>query len=194
MSEQVMYIYFDRETGRIKGISNGPDDNADYITVPLSQVIDIIDGKREINEYKVFYNSKTKQLELGLKYKHILDEYSVNDIIYEIPEINVDDADVTLIQDIVNSCWKVKIGEQLKNSISDTGANLTGNTMISITAKSDPTILYKVLFVETSKAMSDNYYKIPFTMPFETQDIAISAYTTKRFDTYQLMRIFDETV
>jgi hypothetical protein len=46
--------------------------------------------------------------------------------------------------------------------------------------------------VHIGKTLSDNYCIVPFDMPFELTDSSISIYTSRRFDTYQFKRIFDE--
>jgi len=192
MSDRVAYVVFNKENGKIISISNIVTKEDTYITVPLSDVMSLKKGIEPLSNYSVQYNPKTKELELQSKYEHFLDSISVKDFIYEIPENEIDDADIQLVQDIPNTCWKIKVGNQLKKNIRAKGVNLNSSILFSVTAKGDPNILYKTLSVHVGQAMSDNYYVVPFSMPFETEKQVLSVYTARKFDTYSLTRIFNE--
>jgi len=190
MSEQMMYVFFERDSGRVTGVSNSPDENRDHVMVPISEVISILDGNEPTSNYMVQYNPKTKTLEFASKFEYVLDAYSINDFIYEIPEQG-NDADIIITQDIPNSCWRIEIGKELKNNLRSKGVSLNTNIMFSITEKGDPNILYKTLFVDFGRLVSDNYFIAPFDMPFESTNQPISVYTSRRFDTYQYKRIYE---
>jgi hypothetical protein len=192
MPEQIMYVSFEKDTGRILSISNERDDNANIIEVPLSEVKTLIEGKEPFSNYAVEYNAKTKTLEFANRFEHVFDHFSVNDFIYELPEEDIKDPDILLIQDVPNTCWKVQIGKDLKQNLRSRGVSLNTGMMFSITSKADPNVLYKTLSVHFGTVVNDNYCIIPFSMPFETEQESISVYTSRRFDTYQFKRIFDE--
>lgn len=192
MSEPLMYVVFDKDTGAILSIGNEKDDTTNYITAPLSEVLSLKQGVEPLTNYAVQYNPKTKDLELTSIFEQVLDLQSVNEFIYEIPEKEINDTDIDLVQDIPNACWKIKIGKGLKQSIKSKGVNLNSNMMFSVTEKGDPNILYKTLSAHIGQALSDNYYIVPFTMPFESTPCPISVYTARKFDTYRLTRIFNE--
>jgi hypothetical protein len=192
MSEKLTYVIFNKDTGEITGIRNSVDESDTYIQVPLKDVLSLKRGQESKKNYIVQYNPKSKTLELQSKYDQSFDAASVNDIIYEIPTDNVDDADVQIVQDIPNTCWKIKVGNTLKKNIKSKGINLNASMMFSITEKGDPNILYKTLSVHVGQALNDNYYVVPFSMPFEETNTPLSIYTVRRFDTYNLTRIFNE--
>lgn len=191
MSEQVVYVMFDKETGKVTSIGNEYDGISSYIGVPLSKVTSLIDGTESKSNYVVQYNPKLKSLELANKFEHTDESLGVKDFIYELPTEDLSDPDIIVIQDIPNTCWKVQIGKELKSNLRTKGASLNSNLLFSVTAKEDPNILYKTLFVEFNRVASDNYYIIPFSMPFETTNEEISIYTARRFDTYQFKRIYE---
>jgi hypothetical protein len=186
------FIIFNKDNGEIQSISNVANRSDSYIQVPLSDVMSLIDGVESIKNYHVQYNPKNKELELKSKYEFALDALTINDSIYEIPEALIDGADIQVVQDIPNTCWKIKLGDKLKENISRKGINLNTSFLFSITKKGDPNILYKTLSVHIGKTVADNYCVVPFDMPFETTDIPVSVYTARTFDTYQLTRIFNE--
>jgi len=191
MSQTMMYVTFERDTGKILGISP-KFEHENSIPVPLADVAGLLEGKERKRNYRVNYNPRTKQLELCDLHQEIFDGTSVNDFIYEIPEIKVDDADIVVEQDIPNTCWKVKLGKQLKKNLRKKGIRLNTVIAFSITAKHDPNILYKTLSIDFSRILNDNYAVVDFSMPFETKNTPISVFTARRFDSYEFKRIFNE--
>lgn len=188
MVEKIMYVQFEKDSGKILRI--GPSNSGDNtIEAPLSKVVNLLEGKESFKDYKVEYNSKSKSLELICVYDHIFEQLTVNEFIYEIPTDNLIEPDITVIQDIPNTCWKIQIGKELKRNIRSKGVTFNSNMLFSITAKGDPNVLYKTLSVHFGKVVNDNYFIAPFDMPFETTEEPISVYTPRRFDTYQFKRI-----
>lgn len=189
---KVAYVIFNKDNGEIQSISNVADSNDSYIQLPLADVMSLINGTENMSNYHVQYNPKTKELELKSKYEFALDALTVNDSIYELPEDTIEDADVQVIQDIPNTCWKITLGKSLKENIKRKGINLNASFLFSVTKKGDPNILYKTLSVHIGQTVADNYCIVPFDMPFEATKIPVSVYTARKFDTYQLTRILDE--
>lgn len=189
---KIAYVIFNKDSGEIESISNDVTNEDTYIQVPLADVLSLKTGVEDISNYHVQYNPKNKELELKSKYEFALDALTVNDSIYELPETLIDDADVQVIQDIPNTCWKIKLGNSIRDNIKRKGINLNANFLFSVTKKGDPNILYKTLSVHIGKTVADNYCIVPFDMPFETTKIPVSVYTARKFDTYQLTRILDE--
>jgi hypothetical protein len=189
---KLAYVIFNKDSGEIISVGNEASEADSYIQVPLVDVLTIIRGDERATNYHVQYNPKTKELEFQSKHEFTLDSTTVKDFIYELPQDSIDDADVQVIQDIPNSCWKIKLGDSLKSNIKNKGINLNARFLFSITKKGDPNILYKTLNVHMGQTVSDNYCIIPFDMSFETTSLPISVYTSRRFDTYQLTRIVNE--
>lgn len=192
MSETMMYVRFNSKTGEITGIGAQPHIEKASIAVPLDEVKPLLDGTIPWRSRRVQYNPKIKDLELVNANITEIHGNSINDFIYEIPEKEVEDPDFLIVQDVPNTCWKFYLGNKLRNNLKNSQINLTYNMMISVTAKGDPNILYKTLFVTLSQVLADNYVVLPFTMPFERTDENISVYTARRFDTYQFKRIFND--
>lgn len=187
-----MYVSFEKDTGRILSISNERDSTGNLIEAPLAEVKSLLEGKEPFSNYAVEYNAKTKTLEFANRFEHVFDHFSVNDFIYELPEEEIKDPDILLIQDIPNTCWKIQIGKDLKQNLRSKGVSLNTGMMFSITAKADPNVLYKTLSVHFGTVVNDNYCIVPFSMPFEMEKESVSVYTSRRFDTYQFKRIFNE--
>jgi len=186
-----MYVIFEKDTGKVLGISP-KSENQNSIPVNLSDVTGLLNGTESKRNYIVEYNSRNKQLELRHRNRESFDGSSVNDFIYEIPEGIIEDPDVVIEQDKPNTCWKIRLGTQLKKNLRKKGIKLNTSLSFSVTAKHDPNILYKTLSVDFARVLNDNYVVIDFSMPFEIENTPLSVFTARRFDTYQFKRISDE--
>jgi hypothetical protein len=186
------YVEFDSDTGKVLSArSSKPDGTNSYIEVTPDQIKTLKDGTERFDQYIVEYNGQTKTLELKYKNELKFDDLSVKEFIYNIPTNNIDDADITVIQDIDNTCWKILIGKAFKKSLKDKGIALNSTLYFSITAKNDPNILYKQIKCNFAESVRTNYFVIPFTEEFEYTLANISVYTVRLFDTYCFKRIKD---
>lgn len=187
MSQNIMHVSFQKDTGKVLGISSKTD-TENSIPVDLDKVLGILQGTDSKRNYRVEYNAKNKQLELVDIHKESFDGSSVNDFIYEIPEEEVEDPDIAIEQDIPNTCWKFTLGKSLKRNLKLKGVRLNNILKFSITAKHDPNILYKTIAVDFSQVFNKNSVILPFDSDFETSDLPISIFTARKFDSYQFTR------
>jgi len=188
MSSDVMYVQFEQETGEIVGISPRPSANHHDIEVELEEVVAILEGRERKKNYRVEYEPRKKKLALVNQHEKQFDGASVRDFIYELPEVEQDDVDICVYQDTANSCWKILLGNSLQKNLKKQGLRLNKQLSFSVTAKHDPNILYKTLFVDFSQIVRDNYAVIPFDMEFEEKNSDISVFTAKMFDSYSFRR------
>jgi predicted CopG family antitoxin len=184
------YVEFESDTGNLLSVrSSKPDGEHSFIEVEYDQIKSLKEGTESFSQYIVEYNGKTKALEL--KYKNELDfnDFSVDEFIYKVPTTGIDDPDITIIQDIDNTCWKILIGKQFKKSLKEKGIALNSTLYFSVTAKNDPNILYKLLSCNFAESVKQNYFVIPFTEDFEYELNDVSIYTIRMFDTYLYTRM-----
>lgn len=184
-----MFVKFNEETGEITGIGPKLDPDSNSIEVELEKVLPIIEGKESRRNYRVQYDPKNRELAFVNVTEQTFNSSDVNDFIYEIPDYDINDADITVEQNIPETCWKIKLGQQLKNSLKQKKLKLNTTLAFSVTAKHDPNVLYRTLFVDFSKVAFDNYVILDFTMPFETQYLPVSVFTMRKFDSYQFVRV-----
>jgi len=192
MAEKVMHVGYAPDTGEILGIAARQRPDVNSVAVPLAEVKGILEGLELISNYQVQYSTESKQMEFASKHNTEVTGTTINDFIYELPEDNEQDSDIQIIQDIPNTCWKIVIGKRLRENLMKKGINLNHKMVLSVTEKGDPNILYKTLFADLSSIVTDNYVILPFSMPFEYTNQPFSVYTARRFDTYQIKRIFNE--
>jgi len=186
------YVEFDADTGNvISARSSKPDGTNSFIEVSPDQIKTLKDGTERFSQYMAEYNGQTKTLELKYKNELTFENLSVKQFIYNIPKTKIEDPDITVIQDIDNTCWKILVGKQLKKSLHDKGIALNSTLYFSITAKNDPNILYKQIKCNFADSVRQNYFVIPFTEKFEHTVADISVYTVQLFDTYCFKRIKD---
>lgn len=191
MSKNIMHVIFQKDTGKVLGVSCKPEQE-NSIPVDIEQVIGILQGTDSKKNYRVEYNAKQKELELVDLHEESFDGSSVNDFIYEIPETEIPDADIVLEQDFLHTCWRVTLGKQIKKNLKRKGVRLNSELKFSVTAKHDPNILYKTLSVDFSQVFNSNSVVLPFESDFETAYHPLSIFTARKFDSYQFKRIFNE--
>jgi hypothetical protein len=109
--------------------------------------------------------------------------YNVNELIHEITEV-IEDADIQVVQDLKNTCWKFLISKELRSNLVENKVSLKVNLGFSITQKNNPNVLYRTLVFPFSQLVNDYYVVLDFKNDFEFNGDPISLYTIKRFDTY----------
>jgi hypothetical protein len=191
MSQSIMYVSFEENTGKILGIGPKPQEK-NSLSVKLEEVLGILEGKESKRNYRVEFNGKKKQLELVHQFMKSFDGSDVNDFIYEIPENLSSAPDILVEHNIPETCWKINLGDQLKNNLASNRIRLNQTLYFAVTKKHDPNILYKTLSVDFSQTLRDNYSIIPFTMPFEKTSTPISVFTAKTFGSYKFQRVLND--
>ena len=191
MSQSIMYVSFEENTGKILGIGPKPQEK-NSLPVQLDEVIGILEGKEPKRNYRVEFNGKKKQLELVHRFLQSIDGAGVNDFIYEIPENYSTTPDILVEHNIPETCWKIKLGKELKNNLAHNRIRLNQTLYFAVTKKHDPNILYKTLSIDFSQTLRDNYTVLPFSMPFEETDTPVSVFTAKTFGSYQFQRVLDD--
>ena len=187
-----MHVEFDQNTGDVKAVAPYPTTDGNSIPVPLTDVIPILKGIEPASRFQVIYNPKLKEMEFSNKNETALRSDSITDHIFEIPTYEQDDPDFIVYQDQVNTCWKFFLSKRLQQSLKESNVVLYQEMMFSVTAKGDPNVLYKTLFVNLREIMVNNYVVLPFTMQFEWENVDVSVYTPRKFDTYQFVRRLNE--
>lgn len=182
--DNLQYVYFDIETGNILEITNEEidDNNSSHIVVSVEDVETLINGEEPFESCSVVYNTKLKLYELQ---RNTIEQpvYNVNDLIFEIAEYT-ENADIQVIQDLKNTCWKFLISKELRANLVENKVSLKVNLGFSITEKNNPNVLYRTLIFPFSQLVNDYYVVLDFKHDFEFNGDPISLYTIKRFDTY----------
>ena len=176
-------VYFDIDSGEIQTITNEEltDKDLSSIEVSYEDVEALISGEEPFSVCKVEFDTLLKTY--VLKRNSIEDPiYDVNGYIFKVK--NDEDADIKVIQDLPNTCWKFFISEKLRETIVDKQVSLKTTLSFSITEENNPNILYRTLKFPFSQLVNDFYIIKDFKEQYEFDGKPISVYTIKRFDTY----------
>ena len=139
------YVVFNPDTSEVLSIPNYKPESGSYIEVDPQEVKDLLLGVEPMSYYYVHFSKLTKKYELRLRLNNNIDSYNVNDLIYEIPKRKKANADVTITQNIKDTCWKIRVDGDLKASILAQKVSSNYIVSFSITKVNDPNILYKTL-------------------------------------------------
>jgi len=176
-------VVFDSVTGNIISVTNDPnipDDNPSIETT-YEDVEDILTGEESITDIKVTYNTQSKLYELD---RNVLDSnvHDINDWLYECnDDVN---ADIRIIQDLKNTCWKFYIGKELQAKLNEQKVTLNVDCHFHITEKNNPNVLHKTLSFSLNQLRNEFYIVLPFSEDYEFDGMPLSVYTIRRFDTY----------
>ena len=91
-----------------------------------------------------------------------IDSYLVDDLIYEIPQDNIDNSDIKVTFNIKDTCWKFTIGGDLKANILAHKVSFKQIMNFSITKHNDPNILYKTISFNFDDLVDGKYVVVSF--------------------------------
>jgi hypothetical protein len=184
-----VYVYFEPEAGKIFKVGRKDETITDlsWINVTTDEVSLIMSGQKNVDEYKVTYDTVQKSYVLTERLATV-NNYVYN-VLYEMPVEITDtekyyDVDLTVSQNLKETCWKIKISPKIRKVFLNDGAYLNKNIILSVTAKHDPNILYKLLKVDFSSVVMDGYVVLPFSESFEFTKSEVSIFTSKVFNSY----------
>lgn len=176
-------VYFDLDTGKIHTITNEAleTDEFSHIEVSYEDVAPLVSGEEHFDTCIVDFNTKLKLYELR-RNSIEQDVYTVGDLIYKCEQ--AEDADIQVIQDVKNTCWKFLISESLRQSLATHNVSLKSQLSFSITEENNPNVLYRTLNFPFSQLVNEFYVIKDFKEDYEFDGLPISVYTIKRFDSY----------
>lgn len=177
-------VYFN-EAGEITSITNYEEDTEtnSFIKLDYSKVEKILEGTVSSVEFLVSYDILNREYSLKRKTNTNDFIYDINNRIHEIKQ-QIDEPDFTVIQDLINKCWKFKINEVLREHLVTHKMTLSTPLFFSVTKKYDPHVLYRTMTLK----LSDIFEKLDFSIPFmynEENTENLSIYTIKQLQTYK---------
>lgn len=176
MPEQLMYITWDIDTGKLNRISALPIPNS--ITVPLSAIARVEAGEESSSNYRVKYNTKDKKYELIRSEDFELVTHDINDSIYVINPNLSDTQDITITQSIKDNTWTFNITEPQQ---------IDKLLWFAVVRKDNPNILirsFKISLKDLSK--NDLVFDFINTHTEGTKDVSIC--TNRTFNEYNFIQ------
>jgi len=178
------YAIFNPTNGDLISVTNSQPKEGSYIPVEEKEVSSIVNGTEPMSYYYVHYNKTKKEYQLRTRNNFDIDSYYVDDLIYEVKEEQIKDADIRITKNVKDTCWKFSIGGDLKANILAQKVSFKQIMFFSITKKNDPNILYKTISFNFEDLVDGKYIVLPFDSKFEFDNEPIGIYTIKRFDKY----------
>jgi len=178
------YAIFNPTNGDLISVTNSQPKEGSYIPVEEKEVSSIVNGTEPMSYYYVHYNKTKKEYQLRTRNNFDIDSYYVDDLIYEVKEEQIKDADIRITKNVKDTCWKFSIGGDLKANILAQKVSFKQIMFFSITKKNDPNILYKTISFNFEDLVDGKYIVLSFDSKFEFDNEPIGIYTIKRFDKY----------
>jgi hypothetical protein len=174
------FVYFDKESGDIKMVTNMIDDASSdpYIKVNFVEIEGIMSGKEVPTEYKVVLDFTTGDYML----QHVSSDgprsFNWNDEVYKLPKTH-DNADVVLVQNLKNKTWSIEISDVVRKMLSRDNNYNNFKINFYVTDPDDVNVLHQVLRFTVKDVLSETNHTIEMTSESET-----SVYCRKMFNTY----------
>lgn len=180
------FVHYTRDTGELFKVSrrSTPVDGYDNIEVMYSTVKEILSGKKRMSEFKVEYDTASKQLSLTEQtYETALAD--VTNKLHIIDSALVD-ADVSIIKNIADNTLLITVSDEVRadrqlSSIAD-----KINLHFSVTAINDPNVLYESFTCVLSELLKDDPVDMVCHFLYNSDISSISIYTTKYFNSYSI--------
>ena len=181
-SDSAKFVYYHKATGEIQKISNTSfiEEGCECLEVTSDEVVDILLGKKDLSNYKIMFNLKTRGLEL--QENSPLRIVRITDKLHNVPRKSRD-------PDLIIKCgtknWTVCLSPQHQDyfrSMTSVVDNLRFS--FSITKKNDPNILIDTFKIELYDLLSNPEVDISEQINIPKNMDNISIYTFKYFNNY----------
>ena len=186
------YVQFNQETG--EPLAVGPNKEGSCIEIDNTIANEIKDGVKQLNQYKVILDEKTKtyvlseiRLDSNLTEKYIT-EVPASKIIYQIPVSTKPQEGINLIQNVANGTWSASIQGETIKAIKELAENNKGlRQLFYVTAEDNPNILHDTLTVDLNKLVEEGEYELK-TFDKQSVKLNISVYCRNVYNEYNHVR------
>ena len=186
------YVQFNQETG--EPLAVGPNKEGSCIEIDNTIANEIKDGIKQLNQYKVILDEKTKtyvlseiRLDSDLTEKYIT-EVPASKIIYQMPVSTTPQEGINLIQNVANGTWSASIQGDTIKAIKELAENNKGlRQLFYVTAEDNPNILHDTLTVDLNKLVEEGEYELK-TFDKQSVKLNISVYCRNVYNEYNHVR------
>ena len=186
------YIQFNQESG--EPLAVGPNKEGSCIEIDNTIANEIKDGVKQLNQYKVILDEKTKtyvlseiRLDSDLTEKYIT-EVPASKIIYQMPVSTKPQEGINLIQNVANGTWSASIQGDTIKAIEELAENNKGlRQLFYVTAEDNPNILHDTLTVDLNKLVEEGEYELK-TFDKQSVKLNISVYCRNVYNEYNHVR------
>ena len=186
------YVQFNQETG--EPLAVGPNKEGSCIEIDNTIANEIKDGVKQLNQYKVILDEKTKtyvlseiRLDSNITEKYIT-EVPASKIIYQMPVSTKPQEGMNLIQNVDNGTWSASIQGETIKAIKELAENNKGlRQLFYVTAEDNPNILHDTLTVDLNKLVEEGEYELK-TFDKQSVKLNISVYCRNVYNEYNHVR------
>ena len=186
------YVQFNQETG--EPLAVGPNKEGSCIEIDNTIANEIKDGVKQLNQYKVILDEKTKtyvlseiRLDSDLTEQYIT-EVPASKIIYQMPVSTKPQEGINLIQNVANGTWSASIQGETIKAIKELAENNKGlRQLFYVTAEDNPNILHDTLTVDLNKLVEEGEYELK-TFDKQSVKLNISVYCRNVYNEYNHVR------
>ena len=186
------YVQFNQETG--EPLAVGPNKEGSCIEIDNTIANEIKDGVKQLNQYKVILDEKTKtyvlseiRLDSDLTEQYIT-EVPASKIIYQMPVSTKPQEGINLIQNVDNGTWSASIQGETIKAIKELAENNKGlRQLFYVTAEDNPNILHDTLTVDLNKLVEEGEYELK-TFDKQSVKLNISVYCRNVYNEYNHVR------
>jgi hypothetical protein len=166
------FVYFNKDTGDIKSITNESTNNLDtYITLPYTQISEFVSGKKSIFDYRVILYSGEPTF--------VKNVYDINStLITEVPD--KEEKDGILIENFTSlGEWRFSISESKKAQFEK--YNLNSFIEIYIVDIDNFNYLYRTIKIQISELVKNNSFVVTHKTSLEKKSKRIKVLTNTSF-------------
>jgi hypothetical protein len=178
------YVYFN-DNGDITSIGSFDEDIGNYIEVELSQVEDLLSGKKQTQNYNVIFDAVEKKYVLAEKKIDNYDAFDINEYLYKIPIKNTINPDLKIIQDNASKKWIVSLKKELRQYLEEQNLIHSAPLVLSITEYNNPNILHQLIVIDFELLVLNEIVETSFADRLFNDKNNFSIYTKKKLQNYQ---------
>lgn len=181
--EQKFYLNFNEETGYIWKATNECDDSSPYIEVDGETCAEFTTGAKDMNDYIVIPSLNKQKFEIKFKHRD-LTEFDVDKSIHRFETSNTDDHENAFMVIQENGKWKIKLSENMKETLTTTSYYKDKTQLIYVTKKNDPNILLDTMTIKLYNVLYSDEYELTEQNADVAKRNDISLFCGKVFEQY----------
>lgn len=181
--EAIFYLNFKEDTGEIWKATNECDNSTPYIEVEAEIYSEFTTGAKNMNDYIIVPSVAEKKFEIKFKHKD-LTEFDVDKSIHRIPTADTDNHNNAFMIIQENGSWKVKISEDMKETLTSTSYYKDKTQLIYVTKKNDPNILLDTMVIKLYNVLYTDEFELEGQSKTVAERNDVSLFCGKVFEQY----------
>jgi hypothetical protein len=184
MNDVIHYVYFDKKTGRILGVSNEKEPQFEHaIHASFDEVEGFLSGRLNSKDYLVGYKRNADGSSALAIILSTDPGYAFKNNIFEWITETTDRVECLVIWNGVKKTWDFKIDPQIKDYYD---VVVAPKLVFFVTLENDFDFLVRTIFISLTDLISSDVISVPFTSNIENKIDKISISSKLVFKSYGL--------